>query len=402
MKKSGERAIQCGADGDVPTGKPVFDQPVAFEVSTLLVKHPSGVRVYGEGLIRSLAALHPQRSHMQIYRCSRFLRRRLLPEPALPAVPFLTGTRLHCRCSLVHALDTGIPENFRGPLVATLFDVISALPMARERKFSSPDFMARKRRDYRRIARRADLVITISEETRKQFLALERPRARVLVIPPGLSPEFLARVGRPADGGALKRLGISDPYLLAVGAFWPRKNPEAALEVFLRARARMPNLRLLMAGEPGPGWNQRPPLRDWLARAGDGVRILGYLDRGDLAEVYSGAALFLYLSHYEGFGIPVLEAMACGTPVIASGRGGIPEAAGEAALLVNPDDPGEVENAVFRVLLDESCPARLRELGLQRAARFTWEAAARAVDAAYLEALDSWKISSGTNGSRMS
>jgi alpha-1,3-rhamnosyl/mannosyltransferase len=286
--------------------------------------------------------------------------------------------------------------------VATLFDVISALPLARERKFSSPEFMARKRRDYRRIARRADLVITISEETRRQFLALERPRARVLVIPPGLSPEFLAREGRPADGRALKRLGISDPYLLAVGAFWPRKNPEAALEVFLRARARMPSLKLVMAGEPGSGWNQRSSLGEWLARAGDGVRILGYLDRGDLVEVYSGAALFLYLSHYEGFGRPVLEARACGTPVVASGRGGIPEAAGEAALLVNPDDPGDVENAVFRVLHDKSCPARLRELGLQRAARFTWEAAARAVNAAYMEVLDSWKKSCGTRGVQMS
>ncbi len=373
------------------------NRPVAFDVSTLLVKHPSGIRVYGEGLIRALAALRPDRRHVQIYRWQRAAHRRYLPDPRLPARPFASGSRLHRRFGLVHALDTHIPVKFRGPLVATLFDVISALPFAAEKKFSSPGFMARKLRDYGQIARRADLVITLSEETRRRFLSLEQPRAPVVVIPPGVDPEFLAAGSRPENSAELKRLGIHYPYLLVVGAFYPRKNLELALETFLRAQARMQELMFVAVGEPGPEWSSSPA-KSKLEQAGKRVRLPGYLNRASLAAVYAGASLLLYLSHYEGFGLPVLEAMACGTPVIASRRGGIPESGGEAALLVDPGSPAEVEAAVERVLHDASCRKRLRDLGLGQAASFTWERAASAVDSAYDEACASWRAGAAGSG----
>ncbi len=360
---------------------------VAFEVSTLLTPRPSGIGIYGRGLIRALGILRPDRARGQVYRFTRAARRSLVPAPDLPALAYASGARLHRRFDLVHALDTRIPERFRGPLVATLFDVISALPLAAERGLSSARFLGRKRRDYRRIARRADLVITLSGETRDRFLAIERPIGPVEVVAPGIDDEFLAAGNAPPDPQAAGRLGLPPRYLLLVGALCPRKNLEAALGAYLRARARMAALGLAVVGDPLPGWSGSPAARE-LDRAGPGVKLLGYLDRALLPALYRGAAAFLYLSHYEGFGLPVLEALASGAPVIASRRGGIPEAAGEAALLVDPDLPGEIDGALSRVILDGPFREELRERGRRRAARFTWQAAARAIDSAHAEAAD--------------
>ncbi len=168
-------------------------------------------------------------------------------------------------------------------------------------------------------------------------------------------------------------------------AFFPRKNLEGALDALRLARARDPGLTLALAGEPPPGWERTDAGRRAVCPE-SGVRLLGYLDHARLAAAYAGACALLCLSHYEGFAIPVLEAMACGTPVIASRRGGIPEAAGDAALLVDPGRPDEVDGALGRVLSDRALAADLGERGRRRASAFTWEAAARAIDEAYGEA----------------
>jgi alpha-1,3-rhamnosyl/mannosyltransferase len=120
-----------------------------------------------------------------------------------------------------------------------------------------------------------------------------------------------------------------------------------------------------------------------VAEAGGRIRTLGFLDQETLAMVYAGARAFLFLSHYEGFGLPVLEAMASGVPVIASRRGGIPEAAQGAALLVDPDDYGAVDGALGRILDSESERRHLRQLGLERARESTWRRAALGVEELY-------------------
>jgi glycosyltransferase involved in cell wall biosynthesis len=185
-----------------------------------------------------------------------------------------------------------------------------------------------------------------------------------------------------------RRLGLGGRYLLCVGALCPRKNLGAAVEAFRRARKRVGDLSLALVGEPTHGW-ESDPARKEIAGAGAAVKLLGYLPRRELASLYAGAAALLYLSHYEGFGLPVLEAMASGAPVVAARRGGIPEAAGEAALLVDPDRPEETDAALERILLDEGCARELRSLGRARASRFTWERAAREIDAAHAQLLSS-------------
>ncbi len=367
---------------------------VAFEVSTLLTASPSGVWTYGEGLMAALVALRPERSHAQIHAWGRVRRRNRRPladRADLPIRGYWTGARLHRRFDLVHALDTRLPPAYGGPLVATLFDVISTLPDSADRNWSSREFRERKRRAYRRIAERADLVIAISNETKAQFLKLERPRAPVLAIPPGVAGEFLASDRRQDQGDVSRRLRLPPRYFLSVGALCPRKNIEAVVGAYRRARERVPDLGLVLVGEPGTGWSDSAACRE-VGLLGDAVHLPGYLARRDLAAVYAGAEALLYLSHYEGWGLPVLEAMACGTPVIASRRGGIPEAAGGAALLVDPDLPGEIDAAI-EALRSSTEPRdrlrmRLRSEGRERAARFTWESAARQVDEAYRQALE--------------
>ena len=357
---------------------------MGFEVSSLLVEHPSGVGVYGGGLIGAFAA-RPGPAPWLVHRWSRLHRRRFLPPRGLPVRAYLDARFLHRRVGLLHALDTRFPERFGGPLVATLFDVTSALPLAAELRLSSDRFLRRKQEDYRRIARRADAIITLSRATRDRFLEIASPRGRVLVVPPGIDPVFLEAGAAPPDPHRLRRLGLEAPYVLAVGALHPRKNPLAVLEAYRRARARHPPLQLALPGRAGSDWKGSAAARQ-AASDPAGIRVPGYLPREDLAALYAGARALLILSHHEGFGLPVLEAMACGVPVVAARRGGIPEAAGEAALLVDPDRPGEAAEALSAAIEDEGLRGRLREAGRRRAAAFTWEEAVRGVEAAHAEA----------------
>ena len=112
----------------------------------------------------------------------------------------------------------------------------------------------------------------------------------------------------------------------------------------------------------------------------DGLRPLGYVDDADLAGLYAGARAFVLPSHYEGFGLPCIEAMACGVPVVAADRGALPEACGGAAVLVDPDDPGAVAEAIARVATDDGLRERLRAAGLERAAGLTWDRTAAEID----------------------
>jgi len=218
------------------------------------------------------------------------------------------------------------------------------------------------------VARRARLVITVSEFSRSEIVELLGvPAERVAIVAGGVDERFTPHADpRPAR----KALSLDRPYVLCVASHTARKNL-AALVPAARALAGQ-GVEVAVAGGHRPQFAREADL--------DGVRLLGHVDDALLPGLLAGAAAFALPSRYEGFGLPVLEAMACGTPVVAAAAGALPETCGGAAWLVEPD--GEAFAAALPALLrDRAERERLRAAGLVRARTFTWDATARAVDA---------------------
>jgi glycosyltransferase involved in cell wall biosynthesis len=196
------------------------------------------------------------------------------------------------------------------------------------------------------------------------------PPEKVTVVYPGRDEGL-----RRADPGPVRaRYGLAADYLLHVGTLQPRKNLARLMEAAASLRARWPQLQLVLAGQPG--WRSVPILAQARASA-DFVHLLDYVPDDDLAGLYSGAKVFVFPSLYEGFGFPILEAMACGTPVVCSNTSSLPEVAGEAALLVDPEDTSALVTAIGRLLADAPLQASLAAKGLEQMKRFSWERAAK-------------------------
>jgi glycosyltransferase involved in cell wall biosynthesis len=216
------------------------------------------------------------------------------------------------------------------------------------------------------LARRARLLITVSEFSKRELVeVLDVAPERIAVIPAGVGEGF-----RPdADAPARNRLGLERAYVLAVGTVSERKNLGILSEASRALGQR--GVELVLAGAD----------RGYL-RAGDvPIRRLGYVPDDQLPALYAGARAFAMPSRYEGFGLPCLEAMACGTPVVAAAAGALPETVGDAALLVNPEDPDAFSAALVTAACDEQARDRLVEAGLRRAAGFTWTRTAELTDA---------------------
>ncbi len=220
-------------------------------------------------------------------------------------------------------------------------------------------------------AGRATAIITDSEYSKRAILSLLHvPAEKVTVIPIAPDPVF-----RPiaSTDAALLKYGLVNPYLLYVGNFKPHKNLHRLLHSYATLerglRARVP---LVLAGMDE---EHRPPLLRLAGTLGisDHVKFPGMIDDHDLPALYSGAAALVLPSLVEGFGLPALEAMCCGTPVVASNRAAIPEVVGEAGILFDPEDVPSMARAMTQVLTDAQLRERLRQQGLARAAEFTPE-----------------------------
>ncbi len=236
-----------------------------------------------------------------------------------------------------------------------------------------------------RFLARADRVICVSENTRRDALRFYRlDPAKVVVIPEGVEPRF-----QPADDPARlaelrQRYGLPERYLLSVCTLEPRKNLVTLLDAYAALRARHPGVGLVLAG--GKGWLYESVF-DRLRALGleNQVVLPGFVPDEDLPALIRGAAAFAYPSVFEGFGLPPLEAMACGTPVVVSDASSLPEVVGAAGVLLPPHDPAAWAQALERVLSDADWRADLSARGLARARQFTWEAAARRTLALYTE-----------------
>jgi glycosyltransferase involved in cell wall biosynthesis len=242
----------------------------------------------------------------------------------------------------------------------------------------------RQRAYYRRLVprsiRRADRVIAVSSsvlgELVEQFDVSEDDIAIV-------SPAVDTARFRPLSGDEVSRVarryGLNGSYILFTGTLEPRKNVVGLLDAYAglppALRARFP---LVLVG--GKGWLDARITQRMQELAELPIIATGYVPDEDLPAIYCGAALFVYPSFYEGFGMPPLEAMACGVPVITSDRSSLPEVVGDAAIKLAPGDTRALSRAIELVLCDDARAARMRELGLQRARRFTWAAGAQRLD----------------------
>jgi glycosyltransferase involved in cell wall biosynthesis len=327
---------------------------IALDATYSTDEHLSGVGVYSHEILFGMVAAHPEVGFRFCYRLHRYRRarqvelppnvqRRLILEPFSPR-----------GADLFHGLNQRLPRIRMRRSVATFHDLF-----VMSGEYSTPEFRARFTEQARDAAERADAIVAVSEFTRGQVISLLGVTpSRVHVVHHGV---------RTFSFPALQR----EKVILNVGAIQARKNIARLVEAF---EAVDPGWRLVLAGSAGYGSAEimaridRSPARERIA-------VTGYIAQGDLANWYAKASIFAFPSLDEGFGMPVLEAMAAGVPVVTSNRSALPEVAGDAALLVNPESVEELTQALRDLTLGEELRRALALRGVRRAGLFTWEKA---------------------------
>ncbi len=274
---------------------------------------------------------------------------------------------------LLHAPDFTLPPVRRS--TRTLLTVHD-LSFIRAPETAAPGLRAYLKRVVPRSVVRADRILADSEATRQDIMALYRVNPEnVHVLYSGVDAQFHPVQYGSALQAIRERYEIGGwPYILSVGTIQPRKNYGRLVEAF--HRLRHPDLRLVIAG--GRGWLDSPLYRQIEALGiQERVHLVGFVADEDLPALYSAAQAFAYPSLYEGFGLPPLEAMACGVPVVVSNSSSLPEVVGDAGLQVDPYDVDALADALAQVIEDETLRRDLVQKGKKRAETFSWETAAR-------------------------
>jgi glycosyltransferase involved in cell wall biosynthesis len=356
---------------------------IAVEATAACRPRRSGIGGYTVRLIEALLAGPARdggdRFHLG-YRLSRWRERRhrFLPPGAPPfwiQEPFLPLLRPF---DVVHGTDGRVPH-WRG--VARVATVHDLGPLLFE-DFSSPRFRERVRRILRRLTSLCHVIIADSQATRQDFLRLFHfPPERLAVVHLGVESAFQPLSSERA-APVLRQYGLAPGYLFYAGEISRRKNIRRLIEGYAASAAGRER-PLVLAGSLSFGAGA---LLSIIPAAGleDRVRLLGFVPDAHLPALYSGAGAFVFPTRYEGFGMPVLEAMACGLPVVAGLRGSVPEVAGGHAVLVDPDDPQEIAAGIGRAL---ALPSEAREAARRHASTFTWRRCAERTRACYERAL---------------
>ena len=326
---------------------------IALDATYSVGSHPSGIAVYSREILTRLADAYPNDDFLHCYRPKQLLRacpssranvRRRLLQPPLPTF----------KADLFHALNQRVDARPARKVVTTFHDLF-----VMTREYSSSEFRTRFTRQAIDAAARSDFIIAVSEFTASQVAKLLKfDRSRIHVIPHGVDmPRRQTQVHR-------------ENIILFVGALQVRKNVRRLVEAF----GQVPDSwRLVLAGEPG-GYKAEEILETiHRSKYNHRIQVTGYVSRSELDQLYTRASIFAFPSLDEGFGIPVLEAMAHGVPVVTSDCSALAEVAGKAAFLANPNDTDEIASALNRLIADPDLRNKLSELGRAHAALYNWD-----------------------------
>jgi glycosyltransferase involved in cell wall biosynthesis len=286
---------------------------------------------------------------------------------------YLRAPKVQCATGpvdVIHATGGAIPPK-SAPLVVTVHDLAFVHDPSHFTRHGVRFF----NRSFALTRRHADVVVVPSQSTFDDCVAFGVDRERLRLVPWGVD---LERVGPDQVEAARRRHGLERPYVLWTGTLEPRKNLRNLLAAFTRLDT---NVALVLVGPTG--WKE--DVASLVEPLGDKVVTLGFLPPNELPAVYAGAEVFCFPSLREGFGLPVLEAMAQGTPVVTSAGTSTAEVVGEAAVLVDPHDIDAIAHGLHRVLTDSTFATSLGEASLRRAAMFTWDRCARSLAAVYRE-----------------
>lgn len=345
--------------------------------TTFAQREWTGTRIYTRNLYHAVAAT--QRVTLQELRRARASHGAPRRGALSAAQNILWLTRgleraLNARApDLLHVAAYVGPRRAPCPIIANIFDITY---------LAYPQDFDWKWRAYARwviphTARTAAAIVTLSEHARGEIIrAYQLAPERVHIVAPGIGSEFHPPIALSAVEKSRAQYNLSADYLLYVGAANERKNISALIAAFARLRADFPRLTFVLAGHP---FSSRDKVTQALRAHAveNAVTRLAYVPQADLPLLYAGARAFVYASKLEGFGMPPVEAMACGTPVVAAPNPPLPDVLGAAAYWADDDSPAALARAIRRVLTDETLAQTLRARGIARAQMYTWQDAAR-------------------------
>jgi len=360
-----------------------------------------GVGTYIRNVVRALGRLDRENKYLLIGPPAKVQEIGPLP-PNFHSVPLTSAERSvqgfrefrtilkRLSCDLAHIPNLfSIPRGMPCPYVMTVHDMLEHMSRAREQSgfWRSLHFQLTKR-----VLGNAARIFAVSNFTKSEIEKLfEISPDRIEVVYNAIDERFLRGHATAADRELIaQRYQVTYPFLLYTGRVSPHKNVVRMIEAFSALKTALerdgayPDLKLIIIGDDLSG---NPDLRRTVVRSGvqNDVRFLGFVPIEVLRIFYDEAKIFVFPSLYEGFGLPPLEAMAHGTPVVTSNVSSLPEVVGNAAVLVNPENVFEIMRALHRVLTDHSLRERMKERGYQQATRFSWEASVRRILQVYGE-----------------
>ncbi len=301
-------------------------------------------------------------------------------------IPFKYNNLFRTKADIYHFFNFTVPEKIDGKIIVTVYDMV----YKRFPETMSKANFRRLEKNLQRSVEVADIIITISENSKKEIIKyLNANEDKIRIVHVGVDALSFRREYKNNEIDLIKRkYSLPDKYILYLGTLEPRKNIESIIESFALYKKYGGDLKLVIAGKKG--WAYESIFRKVKnCSLENEVIFTGYIDEPDKPCIYKMSSLFLFPSLYEGFGIPVIEAMAAGVPVITSNASSLPEAAGDAAVLVDPRDIKSIANSMLTIIDNKEYRKELVLKGFEQIKRYTWERSAEELLNIYSELKES-------------